>query len=160
MTQGHQLIIYTDGSSRGNPGPGGYGAILMWGEKRKELSAGYRLTTNNRMELLAVIKALESLTKKNIALTIHTDSQYVVNSVEKKWLDNWVRTDFKGGKKNKDLWLHYYKLSKEFSIKFKWVKGHADNAFNNRCDELATMAADGKHLLIDEGYEKEAGKLI
>src|SRR6478609_6736993 len=112
MQQGHQLIIYTDGSSRGNPGPGGYGAILMWGEKRKELSEGYRLTTNNRMELLAVIKALEALSKKNIPLTIHTDSQYVVNSVEKKWLDNWVRTDFKGGKKNKDLWLHYYKLSK------------------------------------------------
>lgn len=158
MQQGHQLVIYTDGSSRGNPGPGGYGAILMWGEKCKELSAGYRLTTNNRMELLAVIKALESLTKKNIALTIHTDSQYVVNSVEKKWLDNWVRTDFKGGKKNKDLWMHYYKLSKDFTIKFKWVKGHADNVHNNRCDELATNAADGKHLLIDEGYEKEIGK--
>ena len=158
MTQGHQLIIYTDGSSRGNPGPGGYGAILMWGEKRKELSEGYRLTTNNRMELLAVIKALESLTKKNITLTIHTDSQYVVNSVQKKWLDNWVRTDFRGGKKNKDLWLHFYKLSKDFSIKFKWVKGHADNPFNNRCDELATMAADGNDLLIDEGYEKEVCK--
>jgi ribonuclease HI len=156
--QGHQLIIYTDGSSRGNPGPGGYGAILMWGEKRKELSEGYRLTTNNRMELLAVIKALESLTKKNISLTIHTDSQYVVNSVQKKWLDNWVRTDFRGGKKNKDLWLHFYKLSKDFSIKFKWVKGHADNPFNNRCDELATMAADGNDLLIDEGYEKEVCK--
>ena len=158
--QGHQLIIYTDGSSRGNPGPGGYGAILMWGEKRKELSEGYRLTTNNRMELLAVIKALESLTKKNISLTIHTDSQYVVNSVEKKWLDNWIRTDFKGGKKNKDLWMHYYKLSKDFSIKFKWVKGHAENVFNNRCDELATRAADGKHLLVDEGYEAEVGKLL
>lgn len=158
--QGHELIIYTDGSSRGNPGPGGYGAILMWGDKRKEISCGYRLTTNNRMELLAVIKALESLTKKNIALTVFTDSQYVVNSVEKKWLDNWVRTDFKGGKKNKDLWLQYYKLSKDFSIKFKWVKGHADNPFNNRCDELATTAADGKNLLVDEGYEKEEGKLF
>lgn len=158
--QGHELIIYTDGSSRGNPGPGGYGAILMWGDKRKEISCGYRLTTNNRMELLAVIKALESLTKKNIALTVFTDSQYVVNSVEKKWLDNWVRTDFKGGKKNKDLWLQYYKLSKDFSIKFKWVKGHADNPFNTRCDELATTAADGKNLLVDEGYEKEEGKLF
>jgi ribonuclease HI len=160
MQQGHQLIVYTDGSSRGNPGPGGYGAILMWGDKRKELSEGYRLTTNNRMELLAVIKALESLTKKNISLTIFTDSQYVVNSVEKKWLDNWVRTDFKGGKKNKDLWLHYYKLSKDFTIKFKWVRGHADNPFNNRCDELATTAADGKHLLIDEGYERETASLL
>src|SRR6476469_2796523 len=156
--QGHQLIVYTDGSSRGNPGPGGYGAILMWGESRKELSAGYRLTTNNRMELLAVIKALEALNKKYIPLTIFTDSQYVVNSVEKKWLDNWIRTDFKGGKKNKDLWLQYYSLAKNFSIKFKWVKGHADNPFNIRCDELATAAADGNDLLIDEGYEKEVCK--
>lgn len=158
--QGHQLIIYTDGSSRGNPGRGGYGAILMWGESRKELSAGYRLTTNNRMELLAVIKALEALTKKNIALTIYTDSQYVVNSVEKKWLDGWIKNDFKGGKKNKDLWTRFYKLSKDFSIQFKWVKGHADNAFNNRCDELATQAADGGNLLIDEGYEKETGAMF
>ena len=154
MEQGHQLIIYTDGSSRGNPGPGGYGAILMWGDKRKELSGGYRLTTNNRMELLAVIKALESLTKKNISLTVFTDSQYVVNSVEKKWLHNWVRTDFKGGKKNKDLWSHYFMLSKKFNIRFEWVKGHSTNPYNNRCDELATAAADGKDLLIDEGYEK------
>ena len=158
--QGHQLIIYTDGSSRGNPGRGGYGAILMWGQSRKELSAGYRLTTNNRMELLAVIKALEALTKKNIALTIYTDSQYVVNSVEKKWLDGWIKNDFKGGKKNKDLWTRFYKLSKDFSIQFKWVKGHADNAFNNRCDELATQAADGGNLLIDEGYEKETGAMF
>lgn len=158
--QSHQLIIYTDGSSRGNPGRGGYGAVLMWGQSRKELSAGYRLTTNNRMELLAVIKALEALTKKNIALTIYTDSQYVVNSVEKKWLDGWIKNDFKGGKKNKDLWTRFYKLSKDFSIQFKWVKGHADNAFNNRCDELATQAADGGNLLIDEGYEKETGAMF
>lgn len=153
MQQGHQLIVYTDGSSRGNPGRGGYGAILMWGDRRKELSAGYRFTTNNRMELMGVIAAIESLTKKNIPLTVYTDSKYIVDSVEKRWLDNWVRTDFKGGKKNKDLWLRYYKLSKEYTIKFKWVKGHAANAFNNRCDELATSAADGTNLLVDEGYE-------
>ena len=151
----HQLIIYTDGASRGNPGPGGYGVVMMWGPKRKELSEGYRLTTNNRMELLAVIKALEALNKKNISLTIYTDSQYVVKSIEQKWLDNWIRTDFKGGKKNKDLWLRFYELSRDFKIKLKWVKGHASNTFNNRCDELATMAADGGNLLIDEGYEKE-----
>lgn len=149
----HQLIIYTDGSSRGNPGPGGYGAILMWGDKRKEISAGYRLTTNNRMELMGVIAALESLTKKNIPLTIYTDSQYIVNSVEKKWLDGWIKTDFKGGKKNKDLWTRFYNLSKSYSIKFIWVKGHAENAFNNRCDVLATTAADGNNLLVDEAYE-------
>lgn len=154
-TKAHPLIIYTDGSSRGNPGPGGYGAILLWGEKRKELSAGYRKTTNNRMELMAVIAALQSLTRKNIPLTIYTDSQYVVNSIEKKWLNNWIKTDFKGGKKNRDLWLTYYELSKNFSIKMKWVKGHADNPLNNRCDELATTAADGSNLLIDEFYEHE-----
>ena len=151
--QGHQLIIYTDGSSRGNPGPGGYGAILMWGEKKKELSAGYRLTTNNRMELMGVIAALESLTKKNIALTIYTDSQYIVNSVEKKWLDGWIKTNFKGGKKNKDLWMRFHQLAKQYTLKFIWVKGHAENVFNNRCDVLATTAADGNNLLIDEGYE-------
>ncbi|ANI88988.1 ribonuclease HI [Arachidicoccus ginsenosidimutans] len=150
-----ELIIYTDGSSRGNPGPGGFGVILMYGNKRKELSQGFRLTTNNRMELLAVITALEALTKKNIPVKIFTDSQYVVNSVEKKWLDNWIRTDFKGGKKNKDLWLRYANIARHFSIKFYWVKGHANNPFNNRCDELATFAADGKDLLVDEGYESE-----
>ncbi|TDH25615.1 ribonuclease HI [Segetibacter sp. 3557_3] len=156
--QGNQLIIYTDGSSRGNPGRGGYGAILMWGDKRKELSAGYRLTTNNRMELLAVIVALESLNRKHIPLTIYTDSQYIVRSVQQKWLDNWIKTDFKGGKKNKDLWMRFYQLSKEFKITFKWVKGHADNPLNNRCDELATSAADGGNLLIDVGYETGVGQ--
>ncbi|MFT4154088.1 ribonuclease HI [Parafilimonas sp.] len=155
-----QLIIYTDGAARGNPGPGGYGAILMWGNKQKELSAGYRLTTNNRMELMAVIIALKALTKEGLNIVVYTDSQYVLNSVEKKWLDGWVRTDFKGGKKNKDLWMEYYHLAKKHSIKFVWVKGHADNVYNNRCDILATTAADGKNLLIDEGYEQLKNKLL
>lgn len=155
-----QLIIYTDGAARGNPGRGGYGAILMWGNKQKELSAGYRLTTNNRMELMAVIVALKALTKEGLDILIYTDSQYVLNSVEKKWLDGWVRTDFKGGKKNKDLWMQYYHLAKKHSIKFVWVKGHADNIHNNRCDELATAAADGSNLLIDEGYEQLQNKLL
>lgn len=154
-TAGHPLKIYTDGSSRGNPGPGGYGAVLLWGDAQKELSGGYRLTTNNRMELLAVIKALESLKKRGISVTIYTDSQYVVNSIEKKWLDNWIKTDFKGGKKNKDLWIHFYALSKHFKLKFIWVKGHAENKWNNRCDELATSAADSKKLEIDESYESK-----
>ena len=153
-TNGHHLIIYTDGSSRGNPGPGGYGAILMWGDKRKELSAGYRKTTNNRMELLGVITALESLNRKNIPLTIYTDSQYIVKAVQEKWLDKWMKTDFAGGKKNKDLWKRFYSIAKDYQISFVWVKGHADNPFNNRCDVLATSAADGKNLLIDEGYEQ------
>ena len=154
-----ELIIYTDGSSRGNPGPGGFGAILMYGQNRKEISAGYRKTTNNRMELLGVISALESLTKKNIPVTIYSDSQYIVKAVQEKWLDKWVRTNFVGGKKNKDLWMRFYDLSKDYRITFKWVKGHAENSFNNRCDELATTAADGTNLLIDEGYEQgECGK--
>ncbi len=148
------LIIYTDGAARGNPGPGGYGAILKWGANEKELSAGYRLTTNNRMELLAVIASLKALTKTNLNITIYSDSQYVVKAVQEGWLKNWIKTDFKGGKKNKDLWKKYHQLSLQHNIKFVWVKGHADNAYNNRCDELATAAADGKNLLIDEEYEQ------
>lgn len=147
------ISIYTDGSSRGNPGPGGYGVILLYGNHRKELSQGYRLTTNNRMELLAVITGLEALTKKDIPVVIYSDSQYVVKAIEEGWLNNWIKTNFKGGKKNPDLWKRYYLLSRDFNIKMKWVKGHADNPFNNRCDELATAAADGKDLLVDEGYE-------
>lgn len=155
-----QLIIYTDGAARGNPGKGGYGTILIWGDVKKELSAGYRLTTNNRMELMAVIAGLKALNKKNLSLSIYSDSQYIINSIEKKWLDTWMRTDFKGGKKNKDLWTVYYHLAKDYAIKFFWVKGHADNFYNNRCDELATAAADGKQLLIDEGYEQMNQKLL
>jgi ribonuclease HI len=147
------ITIYTDGSSRGNPGPGGYGAIMMAGNHRKELSGGYRLTTNNRMELLAVIKAIEALKKPGMHLTIYSDSQYVVRAVNEGWLKNWIATNFKGGKKNSDLWLRYDKLAKQHSVKFIWVKGHADNPHNNRCDILATEAADGKDLQIDEGYE-------
>jgi ribonuclease HI len=150
------LIIYTDGASRGNPGPGGYGAILKWGATEKELAQGYRRTTNNRMELLAVIAALESLKKEGLDITIYSDSQYVVKAVEQGWLKNWVATDFKGGKKNKDLWLRFFALSKKHRIKFVWVKGHASNAYNNRCDVLATTAADNGPLLIDSGYEAGA----
>ena len=148
-----KILLYTDGASRGNPGPGGYGALLIWGHHRKELSQGYRLTTNNRMELLGVIAGLQAIKKNNLPITVYSDSQYIVNSVEKGWLKNWIKTDFKGGKKNADLWKQYYQLAQNFSIKFVWVKGHADNPYNNLCDELATAAADGKDLLTDEGYE-------
>src|SRR6185436_20953955 len=153
-----EVIIYTDGSSRGNPGPGGYGTILMSGNNRKELSQGYKLTTNNRMELMAVIAGLEALKKQGLHIKIYSDSQYVVNAVEKGWLNTWIATNFKGGKKNKDLWLQYYHLAKTQFVRFVWVKGHADNPFNNRCDELATEAADGTHhmLIEDEGYEGAA----
>lgn len=150
------VIMYTDGSSRGNPGPGGYGVILMAGSLRKELSAGYRLTTNNRMELLAVIKGLEALKKPGTYVHIYSDSQYVVNAIEKGWLQNWIRTGFSGGKKNKDLWLQYSRMAAMHRVKFFWVRGHSTNPFNNRCDELATAAADGRNLLADEGYENEA----
>jgi len=152
------LIIYTDGAARGNPGPGGYGTILMWGNTKKELSGGYRYTTNNRMEIMAVIAGLEALKKENLNITIYSDSQYVVKAVQEGWLKNWVATNFKGGKKNKDLWLHYHDLARRNNIRFVWVKGHASNPHNNRCDELATAAADGKDLLVDEEYEKEMGK--
>ncbi|HSU28083.1 MAG TPA: ribonuclease HI [Chitinophagaceae bacterium] len=151
------VTIYTDGSSKGNPGPGGYGVILMSGNHKKELSQGYQLTTNNRMELMAVIAGLKALKKKNMQVTIYSDSQYVVKAWEEGWLDNWIRTNFKGGKKNRDLWEEFYELSHQHHIKFKWVKGHANNPFNNRCDELATEAADGlQHsLLEDEGYQSK-----
>ena len=150
----NKIQLYTDGSSRGNPGPGGYGAVLLFGSHHKELSQGYRRTTNNRMELWAVIAGLEAIKNKEWPVTVYSDSQYVVNSVEKGWLKNWIKTDFKGDKKNKDLWKHYYELAKSFTINFVWVKGHANNPYNNRCDELATAAADGKGLLVDEGYEQ------
>jgi len=159
MSQHPRLLIYTDGASRGNPGPGGYGIVLIWGEVKKELSAGYRLTTNNRMELLAVIKALESLNRPGLHITIYTDSKYIVDSVQKGWLKTWIANDFKGGKKNKDLWLHYNSLATQHVIRFQWVKGHASNVLNNRCDELATRAADGHQLLVDHAYEQEQGKL-
>jgi len=148
----NEIIIYTDGAARGNPGPGGYGVVLMAGQHRKELSKGFKHTTNNRMELWAVIAGLEALKKKDIPVTIYSDSQYVVNAVSKGWLDNWMRTDFKGGKKNRDLWTKYYQLSRNFKIRFVWVRGHADNPYNNRCDELATAAADGHELEEDLGY--------
>jgi ribonuclease HI len=155
------ITIYTDGASRGNPGPGGYGAILMVPGKELELSQGYRMTTNNRMELMGVIAALNALKKEGLNIVVYTDSQYIVRSVQEGWLKNWIATDFKGGKKNKDLWMIYDELAKKHnSIKFIWVRGHADNPHNNRCDELATAAADGYNLLIDEGYEKDRNNLF
>ncbi len=149
------ITIYTDGSSRGNPGPGGYGTILMYGNHKKELSKGYRYTTNNRMELMAVIAGLEAIKNKALPVHIYSDSQYVVKAINEGWLRNWIATNFKGGKKNKDLWMHFHQLAKHFTIKMNWVKGHATNPYNNRCDELATAAADGKHLFEDVGFVKD-----
>lgn len=158
----HGIIIYTDGSARGNPGPGGYGTILMSGTHRKELSQGYRRTTNNRMELMAVIAGLKALKKEGLQVTIFSDSQYVVKAWEEGWLKTWIKTNFRGGKKNPDLWKEFWLLSQKHHIRFKWVKGHADNPYNNRCDELATEAADGAShaLLVDEGYEQSGNTLL
>ncbi|HMH21122.1 MAG TPA: ribonuclease HI [Puia sp.] len=154
----NEITMYTDGSSRGNPGPGGYGTIMMWGGHVKELSGGYRRTTNNRMELMAVIAGLRAIKKEGMRITVYSDSQYVVKAVEQGWLKNWIATNFKGGKKNRDLWLDYDELAQKHHIRFKWVRGHADNVNNNRCDILATTAADGRDLEVDEEFEKENAK--
>ena len=152
------IKIYTDGAARGNPGPGGYGVLLLSGQHKKELSGGFRYTTNNRMELLAVIEGLRAIKKNELPVTIYSDSQYVVNAISKGWLNTWIKTNFKGDKKNPDLWKIFYELSKQFVINMVWVKGHADNAYNNRCDELATSAADVKNLAVDEWYEENVAK--
>ena len=145
------INIYTDGSSRGNPGPGGYGIVMLYKGQRKELSQGYRLSTNNRMELMAVIKALEALKNDKIDITIYSDSKYVVESIEKGWIWNWEKKNFKK-KLNSDLWKIFIPLHKKFKIKFKWVKGHSGDVENERCDELAYKAQE-KELLIDKYYE-------
>jgi len=147
-----KITIYTDGSSRGNPGPGGYGAVLISGPHRKELSGGFKLTTNNRMELLAVITALESLKILGSEVSVYTDSKYVCEAVEKRWVFGWAQKGF-AGKKNPDLWARFLKIFAQHKVKFHWVKGHAGNALNERCDQLATAAADGKNLLVDQYFE-------
>jgi ribonuclease HI len=149
-----QITIYTDGAARGNPGPGGYGIVLLSGEFRKEISEGYRHTTNNRMELLAVIVALEALKIEGSEVTIYTDSKYVADAVTKGWVFDWVKKRFKG-KKNPDLWLRFLEIYKKHVVKFVWVKGHANNPLNERCDELAVAASMQPDLLEDKGYKPE-----
>jgi ribonuclease HI len=146
------ITIYTDGASRGNPGPGGYGVVMIYGSFRKELSEGFRLTTNNRMELMSVIVGLETLKKDGSPVTIYSDSKYVVDAVEKKWVFGWEKKYFKD-KKNSDLWMRFLRVFRKHQVKFVWVKGHAVNKENNRCDELAVAAALGGNLKIDSGYE-------
>jgi ribonuclease HI len=146
--------IYTDGACRGNPGKGGYGIVMKNATQRKEISAGYRHTTNNRMELLSVIVALQTMKKFDVPIIVYSDSKYVVDAINLRWVNGWVKKSFKD-KKNKDLWLQYLSVIKQFTdVKFVWVKGHASNAENNRCDVLATTAADGAHLFVDTEYEK------
>lgn len=144
--------IYTDGSSRGNPGKGGFGAVLMYGVHRKEISQGYQLTTNNRMELMAVIAALDILKQDGLTIDIYTDSKYVCEAVEKRWVFGWEQKQFKD-KKNPDLWQRFLVLYRKHHIKFHWVKGHAGHKENERCDVLATRCADNGPWLQDKGYE-------
>ncbi len=147
------IRIYTDGAAQGNPGPGGYGVVMKFNNAEKELSEGFRLTTNNRMELLAVIKGLEAIKKNGIPVTIYSDSKYVVDAVEKGWLWNWQKKNFKK-KANIDLWLRYIPLHQKLNPKFVWVKGHAGHPENERCDFLAVQAASEKKLLVDDEYEQ------
>lgn len=146
------IEIFTDGSSRGNPGPGGYGLILRSGKHYKECAEGFRKTTNNRMELLSVIIGLEMLHRPGHNVTVYSDSKYVVDAIEKKWVFNWQKTGFKK-KKNRDLWERFLRVYPRHNVKFVWVKGHDGHAMNERCDELAVQAALGADLKIDEGYE-------
>jgi ribonuclease HI len=146
-----KITIFTDGAARGNPGPGGYGAVLLSGKFRKELSDGFEMTTNNRMELLAVIVALEALKIENSQVTIYSDSKYVVDAVEKGWIWNWVKIRFKG-KKNEDLWLRFLKVYQKHEVKFVWIKGHDNIPENERCDQLAVEASMQPRLKKDTGY--------
>ena len=147
------IRLYTDGAAQGNPGPGGYGAILKFNNHVKELSQGYRLTTNNRMELMAVIVGLESIKKTGIPITVYSDSKYVVDAVKEGWIWGWEKKDFKK-KANPDLWKRYIKAHRKLEPKFVWVKGHAGHPENERCDQLAVSAAEGYDLEIDQEYEK------
>lgn len=149
------IEIYTDGAASGNPGPGGFGVVLKFGKFRKEISGGFRLTTNNRMELLAVIVGLESVTNKEIPVRVYSDSKYVVDSINLKWVFGWQKKGFEK-KANPDLWKRFLKIYNPQKHQFFWVKGHAANIENNRCDELAVSASKQKNIVIDEGYE--AGK--
>ena len=146
------IELYTDGSSRGNPGPGGWAAILKFGTQEKELSGGFRKTTNNRMELLAVINGLKSITRFDIPVEVWTDSKYVVDSIEKGWVYNWEKKKNFADKKNPDLWLEYLRVSRQFeNIKFNWIKGHAGHPMNERCDQLA-VSVNSKE--VDYIYEE------
>ncbi|MCA6421438.1 MAG: ribonuclease HI [Flavobacterium sp.] len=157
----HQVHIYTDGAAKGNPGNGGYGVVmeLVGTNYKKEFYEGFRHTTNNRMELLAVIVGLEKITKPNMKVLVVSDSKYVVDAVEKKWVFGWEKKGFKD-KKNPDLWMRFLKIYHQHQVDFKWIKGHNNHPQNERCDELAVMASGLPNLSVDAYYEKEEGKLF
>jgi ribonuclease HI len=158
MNDPSTIIMYTDGAAKGNPGPGGYGTVLLAKVNgkmyRKELSEGYRMTTNNRMELLAVIRGLESVKNPDSKIQVFSDSKYVVEAVEKGWIWSWQKKGF-AKKANPDLWKQFIPLYKKHQVKLNWVKGHAGHAENERCDQLAVEAAESKNLLVDRGYEEK-----
>ena len=147
-----KIHLYTDGSAKGNPGKGGLGIVLISGKHYKEISQGFRHTTNNRMELLAVIVGLETLNNINSQVEVFSDSKYVVDAVEKKWVFSWEKKNFKG-KKNSDLWKRFLIIYRKHKVSFNWVKGHAGQVENEKCDALAVEASENKQLLIDHGYE-------
>jgi|TARA_B100000965_G_C19443286_1_gene691876 ribonuclease HI len=151
-----KINIYTDGSAKGNPGKGGFGVVLISGKHYKEISQGFRHTTNNRMELLAVIVGLEHLKNINSEVQVYSDSKYVVDSIEKKWVFQWEKKHFKG-KKNADLWKRFLIIYKKHKVSFNWVKGHAGHPQNEKCDYLAVEASEQPQLLVDEGYESSNG---
>ena len=157
----HEVHIYTDGAAKGNPGPAGYGVVMeMVGTPyKKEFYEGFRLSTNNRMELLAVIVGLEKLKKPKTKVLVVSDSKYVVDSVEKRWVFQWEKINFKA-KKNPDLWMRFLKVYRKHQVDFQWIKGHNNHPQNERCDELAVMASQQEKLSIDEFYEREEGKLL
>lgn len=152
----HEVILYTDGSSRGNPGPGGYGLVLEWvgHNMYKQASCGFRRTTNNRMELMAVIVGLEMLKKEGMRVLVVSDSKYVVDSVDKGWVFGWEKKGYKD-KKNPDLWQRFLKIYRKHQVSFQWVKGHNNHPMNERCDQLAVAAALGDDQLIDSYFETE-----
>ena len=157
----HEVHIYTDGAAKGNPGNGGYGIVmeLVGTPHRKEFYEGFRLTTNNRMELLAVIVGIEKLKKDNMSVLVISDSKYVVDSVEKKWIFGWEKKGFLN-RKNSDLWIRFLKIYRKHKVDFKWIKGHNNHPQNERCDVLAVHASGLSNLSIDAFYEKEERKLI
>ena len=157
----HEVHIYTDGAAKGNPGPAGYGVVMeMVGTPyKKEFYEGFRLSTNNRMELLAVIVGLEKLKNPKTKVLVVSDSKYVVDAVEKRWVFQWEKINFKG-KKNPDLWMRFLKVYRKHQVDFQWIKGHNNHPQNERCDELAVMASQQEKLSIDEFYEREEGKLL
>jgi ribonuclease HI len=157
----HEVHIYTDGAAKGNPGPGGYGVVieLVGSPYKKEFYEGFRYTTNNRMELLAVIVGLEKLKNPNTSVLVTSDSKYVVDAVDKRWVFQWEKKGF-AGKKNPDLWMRFLKIYRKHKVDFQWIKGHNNHPQNERCDELAVYASNLPNLSVDAFYEKEEGKLF